>query len=383
MKFVKSEDLKVGMRLAKPIYNKNGVLLYDRDTVLTAPGIKSVRNFGLIGIYILEPAEPLPPLSDEDIKFEQLQTIFMFRLRDNLDLIWARKKMDGLPMFVEEILRHYGSLNHRVNFNQNLRSSEDFMYKHAISTAILVAMITSSMAYSHNKQLSMVTAALFFDIGYRYVPKAIIEQGNQLSAGDREVIQQSLERGLNFLSMYQNDFDFMPQAVNLCTAYVYSTNPQKALSVDSDMATMMMILKIADTFDRMTAMNLGHEPESEISAMRYLYSNGREFHPDIVNKLSECIHIVPQAASVDLSTGDKGIVLVENPSDFMHPIILRLSDNQIYDLRNPIASSEIQVVDIMKTMDNRIVVDEETRKQFVPDERLIELTEEFRKKLYS
>lgn len=383
MKFVKSEDLKVGMRLAKPIYNKNGVLLYDRDTVLTAPGIKSVRNFGLIGIYILEPAEPLPPLSDEDIKFEQLQTIFMFRLRDNLDLIWARKKMDGLPMFVEEILRHYGSLNHRVNFNQNLRSSEDFMYKHAISTAILVAMITSSMAYSHNKQLSMVTAALFFDIGYRYVPKAIIEQGNQLSAGDREVIQQSLERGLNFLSMYQNDFDFMPQAVNLCTAYVYSTNPQKALSVDSDMATMMMILKIADTFDRMTAMNLGHEPESEISAMRYLYSNGREFHPDIVNKLSECIHIVPQAASVDLSTGDKGIVLVENPSDFMHPIILRLNDNQIYDLRNPIASSEIQVVDIMKTMDNRIVVDEETRKQFVPDERLIELTEEFRKKLYS
>lgn len=382
MKFVKSEDLKVGMRLAKPIYNKNGVLLYDRDTVLTAPGIKSVRNFGLIGIYILEPAEPLPPLSDEDIKFEQLQTIFMFRLRDNLDLIWARKKMDGLPMFVEEILRHYGSLNHRVNFNQNLRSSEDFMYKHAISTAILVAMITSSMAYSHNKQLSMVTAALFFDIGYRYVPKAIIEQGNQLSAGDREVIQQSLERGLNFLSMYQNDFDFMPQAVNLCTAYVYSTNPQKALSVDSDMATMM-ILKIADTFDRMTAMNLGHEPESEISAMRYLYSNGREFHPDIVNKLSECIHIVPQAASVDLSTGDKGIVLVENPSDFMHPIILRLNDNQIYDLRNPIASSEIQVVDIMKTMDNRIVVDEETRKQFVPDERLIELTEEFRKKLYS
>lgn len=383
MKFVKSEDLKVGMRLAKPIYNKNGVLLYDRDTVLTAPGIKSVRNFGLIGIYILEPAEPLPPLSDEDIKFEQLQTIFMFRLRDNLDLIWARKKMDGLPMFVEEILRHYGSLNHRVNFNQNLRSSEDFMYKHAISTAILVAMITSSMAYSHNKQLSMVTAALFFDIGYRYVPKAIIEQGNQLSAGDREVIQQSLERGLNFLSMYQNDFDFMPQAVNLCTAYVYSTNPQKALSVDSDMATMMMILKIADTFDRMTAMNLGHEPESEISAMRYLYSNGREFHPDIVNKLSECIHIVPQAASVDLSTGDKGIVLVENPSDFMHPIILRLNDNQIYDLRNPIASSEIQVVDIMKTMDNRIVVDEEPRKQFVPDERLIELTEEFRKKLYS
>ena len=93
-----------------------------------------------------------------------------------------------------------------------------------------------------------------------------------------------------------------------------------------------------------------------------------------MNKLSECIHIVPQAASVDLSTGDKGIVLVENPGNFMHPVILRLSDNQIYDLSNPIASSEIQVVDIMKTMDNRISVDEETIKQFVPDPKLKELT---------
>ena len=76
MKFVKTDELKEGMRLAKPIYNKNGILLYDRNTKLTLPGINSIRNFGLIGIYILEPAEPLPPLSREDIEFEQSQTIY-------------------------------------------------------------------------------------------------------------------------------------------------------------------------------------------------------------------------------------------------------------------------------------------------------------------
>ena len=44
MKFVRTEDLKAGMRLAKPIYNKNGVLLYERNSALTAPGIVSIRN---------------------------------------------------------------------------------------------------------------------------------------------------------------------------------------------------------------------------------------------------------------------------------------------------------------------------------------------------
>ena len=67
MIFVKSEDLKYGMRLAKPIYNKTGVLLYERNTRLTLQGIESVKNFGLLGLYILEPAEPVPPMSEEDL----------------------------------------------------------------------------------------------------------------------------------------------------------------------------------------------------------------------------------------------------------------------------------------------------------------------------
>ena len=57
MIFVKSEDLKYGMRLAKPIYNKTGVLLYERNTRLTLQGIESVKNFGLLGLYILEPED--------------------------------------------------------------------------------------------------------------------------------------------------------------------------------------------------------------------------------------------------------------------------------------------------------------------------------------
>ena len=78
MQFVKTADLKPGMRLAKPIYNKMGVLLYERDTLLTMQGINSIENFGLIGIFILEPAEPVPPLSREDLEFEQFQTCLLY-----------------------------------------------------------------------------------------------------------------------------------------------------------------------------------------------------------------------------------------------------------------------------------------------------------------
>lgn len=70
MIFVKADDLKLGMRLAKPIYNRDGVMLYERNSKLTRQGIVSIQNFGLIGVYILEPAEPVPPMSKDDIEFE-------------------------------------------------------------------------------------------------------------------------------------------------------------------------------------------------------------------------------------------------------------------------------------------------------------------------
>lgn len=382
MRFIKTDDLKAGMRLAKPIYNRNGVLLYERNSALTMAAISSVKNFGLIGIYILEPAEPLPPLSREDIEFEQLQTIYMFQLRECVDLIIKHQKPEPLYRLLQDIVTHYGSLNHRVNFNQNLRSGEDFMYKHALSTAILTAMMTSRMSYTPLKQLTTVTAALLYDIGYRYVPKQILERGPaNMSENDHKVIQQSLERGLSYLSMYRSEYDFFPRALALMQAYVFENHPEKLSFIpDEDLQFMVQILRVADQFDQMTAMNIGYDPVSEIMAMRHLRENPYQYHPNIVTVLADCIHIVPHAASVDLTSGDKGIVLVENNNDCMRPVVLRISDNQIFDLSIDSVYREIQIKDIMKTMDNRIAVDEDTLKQFIPNEELKTLAQKFQSK---
>lgn len=383
MKFVRTDHLKAGMRLAKPIYNKNGVLLYDRNSVLTEPGIISARNFGLVGVYVLEPAEPVPPLSREDLEFEQLQTVYIFQLRECLDLIAKRKRIEPLPKLLNNIIQHYGALDHRVNFNQNLRSSEDFMYKHAISTAILVSMISSRLHYDHQQQITLAAAALLYDIGYSHVPKNILDkESDTLSTSDREVLQHSLERGIEPLGMHRSDFDFFPRALALMQAYVYADYPEKlAIMPDEELQGMVKILRVADQFDQMTAMNIGHEPVSEISAMKLLSADATRYDKQIVATLAECIHIVPQAANIDLSTGDKGIVLVENATNYMRPVILRLGDNKIYDLSSEADFRKIQILDIMKTMDNRISVDEETLKQFVPDEKLKELTAHFRERL--
>ena len=63
----------------------------------------------------------------------------------------------------------------------------------------------------------------------------------------------------------------------------------------------------------------------------------------------------------------------------MKPLILRFSDNQIYDLSDPDVSEKFQIKDMMKTLDNRIQVDEETLKQFQTDSYVTEMMTRFRK----
>ena len=165
MKFIKSEDLKIGMRLAKPIYNKKGVLLYERDSKLTAQGIESVKNFGLIGIYILEPAEPLPPMTADDIEFERFQAVEVFEIIDELQSIARSNKNVKIYTVAQTIIRAYGHLDHKINFVQNLRSANDFVYKHSLNVAMLCAMISNKMNMRVTEQEELVVAAIVHACG--------------------------------------------------------------------------------------------------------------------------------------------------------------------------------------------------------------------------
>lgn len=382
MQFIRSAELRPGLRIAKPIYNRDGVLLYERNAKLTIPAINSIRNFDLIGIYILEPAEPAPPFTLQDIKFEQAQTVYLFKLKDIFDKIYKRQPLDKLIPLVDDIISRYGNLNSRVNFNQNLRSAHDFMYKHATSVAILTTMIAHHIDISEEDYKALITAALLYGFGYRFLSKNVMDKEDDFSEFDIKSKQAALEKGLSYLNMSTDPIPYLPKALKLMENLIVSANPDRKNEVPADDILLLTeILKVSIQFDLLTGMLMGHKPQSEIMAMKHLQENLLIYNETIVTILAQCIHIIPKGASVDLSTGDKAVVLIENQKDYMRPVILRLKDNQVYDLNDPTVYKRFQIVDLMKTMDNRVEIDVETIKQFKADARLVEMTKRIRDKL--
>ena len=89
----------------------------------------------------------------------------------------------------------------------------------------------------------------------------------------------------------------------------------------------------------------------------------KSYDKDVVAALAASICILPPGSCVDLNSGEKALVIEENPEDFTRPLLLIFSDNELCDLRQQGAKPGIHVKDVMKTMANRIVMDEETLKQ--------------------
>lgn len=358
MLFVKVDDLKPGMRLGKPIYNKNGVLLYDRDTRLTLQAIYGIKNFNLMGLYILEPAEPLPPMTEDDINFERFQTMAVFSIREDLDLIASGKKDKGLDWLCSLVIKNYGGLDRKINFVQGLRSNEDFVYKHVLNVAILSAIIAGQMGLPVGRVNTLVKAAILHDIG-ALNQRGIVEN-DVVTTEQRGVIQRnSMDILKGFMDMDENVTRLINQ---LHTLYVQEESGQIPEAVkDNGNAN---ILYIADAFDRLTAMKSHEEPTSEIKAIRTLLQEEDRYDRTIVNALINAINILYPGVCVQLTNGEKGLVIRENEDNIFEPMVLNFRDNQLYDLSAPSVKEVIQIEDVMKTMDNRIKLDSSLLEQY-------------------
>lgn len=354
MIFVKSDDLKTGMRIARPIYNKNGVLLYERNSRLTVQGMNSIKNFGLLGIFVLEPAEPVPPMTKDDIEFERFQTMCVFSIQEELDQIIQTSRHAKIQSIVANIIKSYGHLDRKINFQQNLRSKEDYYYKHSLNVAILCAMIAHTMKASVSEQLDAVTAAIVHDIGKLSAPKSLMAQDKWTDA-EREQMRNAEVAGFSRL---EHVFAMNPGIKRICVqAQSNLDNLQRGRVTDlSKMVTGAKILSVAEIFDTMTAVQLDRERQSEIAAFKHLQRNPQYFDEKVVNALSSSIKILVPGVSVELNTGAKGLVLVENERNILKPLVLTFNDNRIIDLGNRVYDGHIEVVDIMKTMDNRHVM---------------------------
>ncbi len=357
MQFIEMPDLKAGMRLARPIYSKQGVLLYERDSRLNAQVIDSVKNFGLLGMYILDSSEPVPPMKEEDLEFERFQTVTVFSLQEEISRILQAGKQSRLQTIISTVIKKYGHLKKKITFYQNLRGKDDYVCSHSLNVAILCAMMTHVLNMRVEEQIQTVEAAILHDIGKERLPKEVLfKQGAVKEDGER-ILREQLA-ALDVL----DDFAEGPGVKKICRQAIRARRDFAAngrVEAGDKMAMGAKVLLVANRFDEETAMDLTGKVESEVKALQEFYEYPELYDPRAVDALVKSVNILYAGVCVELSNGERALVLAENRQDILRPLVLTFRDNAILDLSLR-SNAGIRIVDITKTLDNRHVMDYDT-----------------------
>lgn len=354
MHFVKTEQLKKDMRVGRPIYNRKGNLMYDRNASLSDEVINAIKQAGLIGIYVLEPSEPLPPISEEDAEFERFISVNVFTVQDEMDEIIKTHRPHRIERLTDEIIKEFSRLRHKINFFQNVRSREDFIFKHSLNVAILSALMAGKMNATDSDLRDCVRAGLVHDVGKTYVPDFLLEDEEDDEV--ERILNNSQDTGFELIDELFPDArirDICVQEHRVLSALKYDRERDK-----ERVFLGARILLVADTFDSLTAVNAtgGKAPWSYVRALRFLLDHPEVYNKKAVETLVESINIITPGTTVRLSNGAKALVTSVNPVDVLHPMVIDITTNKMIDLSDRELLSDIEVVDTVATLDRRYIM---------------------------
>lgn len=354
MRFVKIDELKIGMKLARPIFNQNGIKTVDRNAKLSEQLIDVVKGYDLPGVLILDAAESAPKMLPEEVKLEQFQVENSIKLSEELDTIMKTGKDNDIFSIVDSVIRCYGRLDIRINFYQNHRSLSDFVCKHSLNVAILVAMIANKQSMRKSEMDETVIAALTHDIGK-------LNAGSDVIARQKLTIEKLIELYRNEAeghSLIRDAYETMPEVYEIadCASKNIVAYKNKRPPIDERLTMGTQALIVAETFDTLTSVSFDSEPMSAIAVVKMMLDAPKYFDERTVMSLVRSINIISEGSLVLLSNGDKATVVSNNKKDVFKPTVLNFRDNTIMDLSDVASFGGLCVVDEVKSLDNRYLM---------------------------
>ena len=352
MQYVKTKDMKIGTKIAKPIYNKEGVLLYKAGSKVVSHMITILTELNLYGTYVLDTAEPVPPITPEELEFERFQWVQTFTVDSILSAVIAQKIPEKLPELVDLLYHCYGHHAPKMTFNQCLRGENDFISKHSLNVAILTALLADKMGLDAKESKYLIEAAIFHDIGKLLVPSEILNNTGKLTMTEMNILYEGLLNGFNLLN---NNYSY-PAGMRRYLIQLFRDLSNRLPSHANFEQTLLpgtRIIQVADIYDTLTAIRSYKAPLSAFSAYKIIRNDENKYDSRVVDCLEQCINILPTGSYVILSNKETGIVVSENVRNLERPTVLGLSTNKLYDLSMRSTYEQIHIVDTVFTPDNR------------------------------
>ena len=312
MRFVASNCLREGMRLARPLYRNVDTMLA-AGVVLTERYIDSIRRCGFSGVYIDDELsadiEVRMPISDE------LRCAATKSLTKIIDLAVtgapAMRKTPNIASQVEDIVDELFA-NRDIMVNMlDLSSYDNYTCSHSLNVGILSIVLAMAMGFPRSETVGIGAGALLHDIGKVFISKPILQKNGPLTDEEFEIVKKHPKDGYEYISKRYH-IPLRHCATILDHHEKFDGTGYPSGKIGTDISIFGRICAVADVYDALSSKRPYRDAMPPCECVEYIMGGSDSlFDPKVVDVFTQRIAPYPVGTSVKLSNGWVGLV-VEN-----------------------------------------------------------------------
>lgn len=323
MRFLKAEALEPGMILGRDIVSPGQSFMLKKGVKLTREYVDYLNRKGYLGAYITE---------EENLDVEIEEPLSQNTLSESVKAV-SEANISELMSSARHIVKDISNLKHLSIDLLDLRSFDEYTYRHSVNVAVYSVAIAKYMHLSDEELEQVALAGVCHDLGKRKIPTEIINKPGSLTDEEFNEIKNHPKYSYDLLQSNHEISPVVRQAV-LCHHENENGSGYPTGKTGKDLNLLTKILHAADVYDALISRRPYKTPYTPLEAFEYLVGGeGILFSEKVVEAMRKVIPTYPIATDVILSTGEKAVV-VAHTKDPLRPVVRVLGTNYNMDLSN-------------------------------------------------
>ena len=336
MRVIRIENLKDDMVLARPLFQKYGIVLLNEGATNLVRYKEKFKQMGIFYLYVEDDESRGIEIDDvvkQETRNEGRRVVGqMLKKLLNKQRIHMNEIQEVVTSIIDDILTNKTVI---VNLT-DLKNTDDYLYGHAVNVSVLALIIGHAKGYSEKQLMYLGTGAILHDIGLALLPEDIVRKPEEKMTSEEKKIYRSHPK-LGYETV-KNSWDVDAFSKLIIWGHhecLDGTGYPRGLK-GNDLHEMARIVAVCDAYDELTSNEI--EPGKKMPsylAMEYLSLNaGIKFDAEIIELFLKHIATYPVGSMVTLNDGRAGIVEKQNEGFPMRPVVrlLNVADYAIADL---------------------------------------------------
>ena len=348
MKFVLSKDLTTDMIPVRNIYNRNRDLLLAANHRLTPQIISRLQKMNYSGIMVY----------DEYSDIEEYKEYLSEDNRNNVVSALKDLSIDKVIYCVNEIVDSLLKNDDILIDMNDLQFYDADTYEHSTNVCLLATACGMVLGLDDKTLRELAVGAMLHDIGKMSIEKSILNKPGKLNDEERKIINTHPQRGYDMI--YDNySINTNSRMCILCHHENWDGSGYPNGLKKEDIPYLARIIHVADVYDAMCQKRAYKDSYDPVEVIEYLYANcGSMFDQDVVNGFLRSVVVYPVGSEVELSTGERAVVIKNRASYVTRPVVCIRETKKILDLAKDSRTYSITIkgVDGLKSVSRDIVV---------------------------